>query len=60
MSHRAIVLEICQRGGVLDPGEFYALPGWLQAEHIDHFANMVEGWYAGHRPRSPGPPPKEA
>lgn len=41
----ALVVETCQRAGVLDIREFYNLPQWVQALHLGHTANLITGAY---------------
>lgn len=42
-----MVVETCQRAGVLDVREFYQLPAWVQSLQLGHTANLVTGAYQG-------------
>lgn len=48
-----MVVETCQRAGVLDVREFYQLPAWVQSLQLGHTANLVTGAYQG---KSTAPP----
>ena len=55
---RALVVETCQRAGILDLREFYLLPEWVQASQLGHTVNLITGAYTG-KAKPTGTPPAQ-